>query len=400
MSRVGEELVLREHVGLRQDVHQGALADVRIADERKPHQGAAVAALGGHLAVDLLQVLLEFRDPLLDDPAVHLDLGFTHTAAGAHAATLPLQVRPHTGEPGQHVLIMSQFHLHLRIGSLGPLGENLQDQARPVDDVGALDDLLDVALLGAGELVVEDDVLDLVLLAIGLDFLELARADVRGLVGPVHPLHIHLVADGAGRLGQELELVQIFLHLALPSLFQDHAYEYRFFCLELTHSLFKSRTLTNLTKIFILFVDLHKIPAMVSYFTEDTKFAFKEKRLTNRWLKLVAESEIRRLGDISIIFCSDNYILDVNMKYLQHDYFTDIITFDYCEGDRLNGDLFISVDSVRENAAFYGTEFENELNRVIVHGVLHLIGYDDHTKEDIAQMRAKENYYLSLRELV
>ena len=139
---------------------------------------------------------------------------------------------------------------------------------------------------------------------------------------------------------------------------------------------------------------------MVSYFTEDTKFSFKEKRLTNRWLKLVAESEIRRLGDISIIFCSDNYILDVNMKYLQPDYFTDIITFDYCEGDRLNGDLFISVDSVRENAAFYETEFENELNRVIVHGVLHLIGYDDHTKEDIAVMRSKENYYLSLRELV
>ena len=139
---------------------------------------------------------------------------------------------------------------------------------------------------------------------------------------------------------------------------------------------------------------------MVTYFSEDTSFIFKEKRLTNRWLKLVAESEIRRLGDIGIIFCSDNYILDVNLKYLQHDYYTDIITFDYCEGDRLNGDLFISVDSVRENAAFYGTEFADELNRVIVHGVLHLIGYDDHTEEDIAVMRSKENYYLSLRELV
>ena len=139
---------------------------------------------------------------------------------------------------------------------------------------------------------------------------------------------------------------------------------------------------------------------MVSYYNEDTKFTFKQKRLTSRWLKLVAESEIRRMGDISIIFCSDNYILDVNMKYLQHDYFTDIITFDYCEGDRMNGDLFISVDSVRENAQFYGTEFENELNRVIVHGLLHLIGYDDHTEEDIAVMRSKENYYLSLRELV
>jgi rRNA maturation RNase YbeY len=136
---------------------------------------------------------------------------------------------------------------------------------------------------------------------------------------------------------------------------------------------------------------------MITYYTEDTSFAFKEKRLTNRWLKLVAESEVRRLGDISIIFCSDSYILDVNMKYLQHDYFTDIITFDYCEGNRLSGDLFISVDSVRENASFYGTEFAEELNRVIVHGLLHLIGYDDHTEEDIAVMRAKENYYLSLR---
>ena len=139
---------------------------------------------------------------------------------------------------------------------------------------------------------------------------------------------------------------------------------------------------------------------MVSYYTEDTKFSFKERRLTSRWLRLVAESEIRRLGDIAIIFCSDNYILDVNMKDLQHDYFTDIITFDYCEGDRLSGDLFISVDSVRENAREFGTEFEDELNRVIVHGILHLIGYDDHSKKDIALMRSKENYYLSLRELV
>ena len=136
---------------------------------------------------------------------------------------------------------------------------------------------------------------------------------------------------------------------------------------------------------------------MVSYFTEDIAFPFKEKRLTSRWLKFVAESEAKRLGDISVIFCSDNYILDVNIKYLKHDYYTDIITFDYCEGNRLSGDLFISIDSVRENAAFYGTEFADELNRDIVHGVLHLIGYDDHTEEDIAVMRAKENYYLSQR---
>lgn len=137
---------------------------------------------------------------------------------------------------------------------------------------------------------------------------------------------------------------------------------------------------------------------MISYFTEDIKFNFKSKRLTNRWLTLVAESEIRRVGDISVIFCSDPYILSVNQRYLQHDYYTDIITFDYCEGDRLSGDLFISIDTVRENASEYGTEFEDELNRVIVHGILHLIGYDDHTPEDVAEMRKKEDYYLSLRE--
>ena len=136
---------------------------------------------------------------------------------------------------------------------------------------------------------------------------------------------------------------------------------------------------------------------MVSYYTEDISFQFKEKRLTSRWLKFVAESETKRLGDIAVIFCSDHYILDVNMKYLQHDYFTDIITFDYCEGNVLSGDLFISIDSVRENAAFYGSEFADELNRVIVHGLLHLIGYDDHTEEDIAVMRQKENYYIEMK---
>ena len=139
---------------------------------------------------------------------------------------------------------------------------------------------------------------------------------------------------------------------------------------------------------------------MISYYYEDTPFVFKGKQRNNRWLRLVAESEIRRAGDISIIFCSDNYILDINMRYLQHDYFTDIITFDYCEGEKISGDLFISVDSVRENALLYGAEFEEELNRVMVHGVLHLIGYDDHTKAEQKVMREKENYYLSLRELV
>ena len=136
---------------------------------------------------------------------------------------------------------------------------------------------------------------------------------------------------------------------------------------------------------------------MIRYFCEDIKFTYKNKLANNRWLKMVAGSEIRKIGDVNVIFCSDNYILDVNMKYLQHDYFTDIITFDYCEGKVLSGDLFISVDSVRENSIEFGTDFEEELHRVIVHGVLHLIGYDDHTDEDKKVMRQKEDYYLQMR---
>jgi len=136
---------------------------------------------------------------------------------------------------------------------------------------------------------------------------------------------------------------------------------------------------------------------MISYFSEDIKFDLKGKLINNRWIKMVIGSEVKKPGDISFIFCSDPYILDVNLRYLQHDYFTDIITFDYCEGDVVSGDLFISIDSVRENAALYGASFDDELDRVMVHGVLHLLGYDDHTDEDIAVMRAKEDYYVKMK---
>ncbi|MBQ7222879.1 MAG: rRNA maturation RNase YbeY [Bacteroidales bacterium] len=139
---------------------------------------------------------------------------------------------------------------------------------------------------------------------------------------------------------------------------------------------------------------------MIKYFSEGIDFDLKGKLANNRWLRFVAEAETKRIGDVNIIFCSDPYILDVNIKYLGHDYFTDIITFDYVEGNVLSGDLFISVDSVRDNAAFYGVEFPVELRRVMVHGLLHLIGYDDHTSEDQKTMRSKEDYYLSLRESV
>ena len=136
---------------------------------------------------------------------------------------------------------------------------------------------------------------------------------------------------------------------------------------------------------------------MIRYFTEDIDIAFKGKSVHNAWLKAVSEEEGRRPGQISVIFCSDPYLLEINRKYLGHDYYTDIITFDYSEGDTISGDLFISVDTVRSNAEYYSADFKDELDRVIVHGVLHLIGYDDHTDEQTAEMRARENHYLERR---
>ncbi len=137
---------------------------------------------------------------------------------------------------------------------------------------------------------------------------------------------------------------------------------------------------------------------MTIYFCEDTMFDFVGKRTNSAWLKLVVESEIRKMGDVSIVFCSDGYLLDMNKKYLNHDFYTDIITFDYCEDDVVSGDLFISIDSVRQNAQEFNTDFDEELRRVMVHGILHLIGYDDQTEQEKAIMRRKEDYYLSLRE--
>lgn len=136
---------------------------------------------------------------------------------------------------------------------------------------------------------------------------------------------------------------------------------------------------------------------MIRYFTQDIDFVLKAKSGHREWLKAVALEENRRLGEISVIFCSDTYLLDINRKYLGHDYYTDIITFDYSEGDKISGDLFISVDTVRSNAEYYSTGFQDELDRVMVHGLLHLIVYDDHTDEQSAVMRSKENYYLEKR---
>jgi probable rRNA maturation factor len=117
--------------------------------------------------------------------------------------------------------------------------------------------------------------------------------------------------------------------------------------------------------------------------------------LTN-WISKVCSSENHEFGDISLIFCSDDYLLDMNRTHLDHDYYTDIITFDYTENQIVSGDLFISVDRVRENASDFNVSFQHELHRVIIHGVLHLCGYKDKSNDEEKLMRTKENNALSM----
>ncbi|MGB5989898.1 MAG: rRNA maturation RNase YbeY [Marinifilaceae bacterium] len=115
-----------------------------------------------------------------------------------------------------------------------------------------------------------------------------------------------------------------------------------------------------------------------------------------RWITQVIEKNNMNVGELTYIFCSDEYLLEINKQYLQHDYFTDIITFNYCEGDTISGDLFISVDTVLDNAKTFGVDYLTELNRVIIHGVLHLIGFDDKCDEDQEEMTRQENLSLEL----
>ncbi len=132
------------------------------------------------------------------------------------------------------------------------------------------------------------------------------------------------------------------------------------------------------------------------YFEEVEISGFPEKE-TRDWVARTIQSEGGKPGDISFIFCNDAYLLELNEQYLQHDTLTDIITFDYCEETGLvSGDIFISLDRVRENAIELNLSPDEELKRVIIHGVLHLLGYKDKAPADEALMRQKENYYLTL----
>lgn len=122
-----------------------------------------------------------------------------------------------------------------------------------------------------------------------------------------------------------------------------------------------------------------------------------KKRETTAWIKAVAETYGKKVSEIAYIFCSDEKILEVNRQYLQHDYYTDIITFDYCEGKKLSGDLFISLDTVRTNAEQFDAAYETELYRVIIHGILHLCGINDKGPGEREIMEAAENKALEMR---
>jgi len=134
----------------------------------------------------------------------------------------------------------------------------------------------------------------------------------------------------------------------------------------------------------------------IHYCNEDVSAPKIQKRKITNWIKETISSEGKTTGDISFVFCSDVYLLEVNKQYLNHDYFTDIITFDYVENNVVSGDIFISCDRVRENALTFKTGFEKEISRIIIHGVLHLLGYKDKSKKDKLLMTQKEDIYLNV----
>jgi rRNA maturation RNase YbeY len=136
---------------------------------------------------------------------------------------------------------------------------------------------------------------------------------------------------------------------------------------------------------------------MITYNCENVKMPQIRRRDTTAWIRRVAKSYGRRVGEVGYLFCDDEKILDVNRQYLGHDYYTDIITFDYCEDDVISGDLVISLDTVRTNAELFGKDYDEELHRVIIHGILHLCGINDKGPGEREQMEAAENRALALR---
>ncbi len=131
----------------------------------------------------------------------------------------------------------------------------------------------------------------------------------------------------------------------------------------------------------------------VSFYMEDVTFELPDEQKLEEWLRSIAAQEGKPLGELNFIFCSDEHLRGINVTYLDHDYYTDVITFPYTD-DAVHGDIFISVDRVRDNATTLGISFENELLRVMAHGVLHLAGYDDKSPEKKVLMSAREDFFL------
>ena len=136
----------------------------------------------------------------------------------------------------------------------------------------------------------------------------------------------------------------------------------------------------------------------IEFVSEDVDFELNDVDKLKTWISQVIVEHQFRIENITYIFCSDDYLSEINIEYLNHDSLTDIITFDNSdEENTIESDIFISIDRVRENATNFNSDFEDELHRVIIHGVLHLLGYSDKSEADKANMQAKEDYYLSLR---
>ena len=139
---------------------------------------------------------------------------------------------------------------------------------------------------------------------------------------------------------------------------------------------------------------------MIQYIAENVKMPALQKQRISRWIKEIADGYGKKTGDIAYVFCDDQKILEVNNQYLEHDYYTDIITFDYTTGNTISGDIFISLDTVKSNAYEYGADFETELHRILIHGILHLCGNDDKSPELRADMTNKENKALEQLKLM
>ena len=131
-------------------------------------------------------------------------------------------------------------------------------------------------------------------------------------------------------------------------------------------------------------------------FNYETDFELSNETAISNWLSQVILSESKKEGDINYVFCDDEYILEINKQYLDHDYYTDIISFDYSVGNELHGDVFVSIERVRENAADFDVTFDEELKRVVIHGILHYIGYKDKSEEEELLMRQKENEKIAM----